>query len=78
MYVKNIDDNVNDDDLREHFSVCGKITSAKLMRDQKGISKGFGFVCFSTPDEASKAVNTFHGELVELHIWLDVIEFHSS
>lgn len=61
VYVKNIDDNVNDDDLREHFSVCGKITSAKLMRDQKGISKGFGFVCFSTPDEASKAVNTFHG-----------------
>lgn len=61
VYVKNIDDDVTDDELREHFSQCGTITSAKLMRDGKGISRGFGFVCFSTPEEAYKAVNTFHG-----------------
>ncbi|KAF8403181.1 hypothetical protein HHK36_011278 [Tetracentron sinense] len=61
IYVKNIDDNVDDDELREHFSQCGTITSAKLMRDEKGISKGFGFVCFSTSEEAHKAVNTLHG-----------------
>ncbi|KAJ4972182.1 hypothetical protein NE237_005281 [Protea cynaroides] len=61
VYVKNIADDVDDDDLREHFSQCGTITSAKLMRDDKGISKGFGFVCFSTPEEGSKAVNTLHG-----------------
>ncbi|KAA8516633.1 hypothetical protein F0562_016861 [Nyssa sinensis] len=61
VYVKNINDDVTDDELREHFSKCGTITSAKLMRDDKGISKGFGFVCFSTPEEASNAVSTFHG-----------------
>ncbi|MED6156692.1 hypothetical protein PIB30_016627 [Stylosanthes scabra] len=61
VYVKNIDDNVSDDELRDHFSACGTITSAKIMRDDKGTSKGFGFVCFSTPEEANKAVNTFHG-----------------
>ncbi|KAL6988292.1 hypothetical protein U1Q18_014042 [Sarracenia purpurea var. burkii] len=61
VYVKNIEDDVTDEELREHFSQCGTITSAKLMRDEKGISKGFGFVCFSTPEEANKAVNTFHG-----------------
>ncbi|XP_043701551.1 polyadenylate-binding protein 7-like [Telopea speciosissima] len=61
IYVKNIADDVDDDELREHFSQCGTITSAKLMRDDKGISKGFGFVCFSTPEEANKAVNTLHG-----------------
>lgn len=61
IYVKNIDDNVNDEELRDHFSACGTITSAKVMRDDKGISKGFGFVCFSTPEEANKAVTTFHG-----------------
>lgn len=60
VYVKNIDDDVNDDDLREHFSQCGVITSAKLMHDAKGISKGFGFVCFSTPEEANKAVTTMN------------------
>lgn len=61
VYVKNINDDVTDEELREHFSQCGMITSAKLMRDDKGISKGFGFVCFSTPEEANKSVNTFHG-----------------
>ncbi|KAJ1378332.1 RNA-binding domain superfamily [Sesbania bispinosa] len=62
IYVKNIDDNVSDEELRNHFSACGTITSAKVMRDGKGISKGFGFVCFTTPEEANKAVNTFHGK----------------
>ncbi|KAK4392127.1 Polyadenylate-binding protein 7 [Sesamum angolense] len=61
VYVKNIDDDVSDDELREHFSQCGTITSAKIMRDDKGVSKGFGFVCFSIPEEANKAVYTFHG-----------------
>ncbi|KAF5750455.1 polyadenylate-binding protein 7-like isoform X1 [Tripterygium wilfordii] len=61
VYVKNIDDDVTEEELREHFSQCGAITSVKLMRDEKGISRGFGFVCFSSPEEAAKAVNTFHG-----------------
>ncbi|KAI8563197.1 hypothetical protein RHMOL_Rhmol03G0094000 [Rhododendron molle] len=61
VYVKNIEDDVTEDELREHFSQCGTITSAKLMRDEKGISRGFGFVCFSTPEEAYNAVNTLHG-----------------
>nr|GEW71773.1 polyadenylate-binding protein 7 [Tanacetum cinerariifolium] len=61
VYVKNIDDDVTENELQECFSQCGTITSAKLMVNEKGISKGFGFVCFSTPDEATKAVNTFNG-----------------
>ncbi|KAL5975065.1 hypothetical protein ACLOJK_031741 [Asimina triloba] len=61
VYVKNIDDGIDDDELQELFSQCGTITSAKLMRNDKGISRGFGFVCFSTSEEANKAVNTFNG-----------------
>lgn len=68
MYVKNIDDDVTDEELRELFSQCGTITSSKLMRDDKGINKGFGFVCFSNPEEANRAVNTLHGKLIALLI----------
>ncbi|KAK9755528.1 hypothetical protein RND81_01G031900 [Saponaria officinalis] len=64
VYIKNICDEVSDEELEELFSKCGTITSAKLMRDDKGISKGFGFVCFSTPNEATKAVNSFHGYML--------------
>ncbi|KAK6929126.1 Polyadenylate-binding protein/Hyperplastic disc protein [Dillenia turbinata] len=63
VYVKNINDDVTMEELREHFSQCGTITSLKLMQDEKGINKGFGFVCFATPEEASKAVNTLHGSM---------------
>ncbi|GKD68630.1 polyadenylate-binding protein 7, partial [Tanacetum coccineum] len=50
VYVKNIDDDATENKLQECFSQCGTITSAKLMVNEKGISKGFGFLCFSTPD----------------------------
>ncbi|KAM3340339.1 polyadenylate-binding protein 7 isoform X1 [Capsicum galapagoense] len=61
VYVKNIDDDVSDTVLHELFSQCGTITSTKIMQDEKGVSKGFGFVCFSTAEEAYNAVNTFYG-----------------
>ncbi|KAK6933474.1 Polyadenylate-binding protein/Hyperplastic disc protein [Dillenia turbinata] len=63
VYVKNINDDVTVEELREHFGQCGIITSLKLVQDEKGISKGFGFVCFSTPEEASRAVHTLHGSM---------------
>ncbi|XP_073006425.1 polyadenylate-binding protein 7-like [Typha latifolia] len=63
VYIKNIDESLDDNALREHFSQCGNITSAKIMHDDKGISKGFGFVCYSTPEEAKKAVTTLHGQM---------------
>lgn len=72
--MKNIDDNVSDEELSDHFSACGTITSAKVMQDEKGISKGFGFVCFSTPEEANKAVNTFHGKQVKSMIRLGLFQ----
>ncbi|KAI3908269.1 hypothetical protein MKX01_027291 [Papaver californicum] len=61
VYVKNIDDSVNDDELRSIFSKCGTVTSVKIMLDEKGISRGFGFVCFTTLEAAYQAVNSLHG-----------------
>ncbi|KAG0330242.1 Protein phosphatase PP2A regulatory subunit B [Dissophora globulifera] len=72
LYIKNLDDEVDDEKLRQEFSVYGVITSAKVMRDEKlgegedarGASKGFGFVCFSSPDEATKAVTEMNGRML--------------
>ncbi|KAJ3113936.1 Protein phosphatase PP2A regulatory subunit B [Phlyctochytrium bullatum] len=65
LYIKNLDDSIDDEKLREVFSVYGVITSAKVMIDEsKNASKGFGFVCFSSPDEATKAVTEMNGKMV--------------
>jgi polyadenylate-binding protein len=64
LYIKNLDDTIADDKLMELFSQFGTITSCKVMRDPNGTSKGSGFVAFSTPEEASKALSEMNGKMV--------------
>ncbi|XP_034713621.1 polyadenylate-binding protein 4 [Etheostoma cragini] len=63
LYIKNLDDTIDDEKLRKEFTPFGSITSAKVMLEE-GRSKGFGFVCFSSPEEATKAVTEMNGRIV--------------
>lgn len=63
LYVKNLDDTIDDERLRKEFMAFGTITSAKVMMED-GRSKGFGFVCFSAPEEATKAVTDMNGRIM--------------
>ncbi|KAJ6310502.1 hypothetical protein OIU76_015265 [Salix suchowensis] len=64
LYVKNLDDSIGDEKLKELFSPFGTITSCKVMRDPSGISRGSGFVAFSTPEEASRALLEMNGKMI--------------
>lgn len=63
LYVKNLDDTIDDERLRKEFAPYGTITSARVMNED-GRSKGFGFVCFSAPEEATKAVTEMNGRII--------------
>nr|XP_018261030.1 polyadenylate-binding protein, cytoplasmic and nuclear [Kwoniella dejecticola CBS 10117]OBR83188.1 polyadenylate-binding protein, cytoplasmic and nuclear [Kwoniella dejecticola CBS 10117] len=64
LYVKNLDDEWDDDRLRAEFDSFGTITSCKVMKDDNEVSRGFGFVCFSAPEEATKAVSEMNGKMI--------------
>ncbi|KAJ4716283.1 Polyadenylate-binding protein [Melia azedarach] len=64
LYIKNLDDSIDDEKLKQLFSPFGNITSCKVMRDPSGISRGSGFVAFSTPEEASRALLEMNGKMV--------------
>lgn len=64
LYVKNLEDNVDDEKLRAEFAPFGTITSCKVMKDDRSTAKGFGFVCFSTPEEATRAVTEMNGRMM--------------
>lgn len=64
LYIKNLDDSIDEEKLKAEFAAYGAITSAKIMCDDKSNSRGFGFVCFSKPEEATKAVNEMNGRML--------------
>ncbi|OCT76457.1 hypothetical protein XELAEV_18031658mg [Xenopus laevis] len=63
LYVKNLSYEIDDHRLKKEFSPFGTITSAKVMREG-GRSKGFGFVCFSSPAGARKAIAAMNGKIL--------------
>ena len=65
LYIKNISEAVTDERLRDEFKAFGTIVNATVMKDDAGKSKGFGFVCYTTPDEATKAVSEMNGKIID-------------
>ncbi|XP_017697610.2 polyadenylate-binding protein 2-like [Phoenix dactylifera] len=63
LYLKNLDDTIDDERLKELFRPFGTIISCKVMVDSQGQSKGSGFVQFSSPKEANSAINEMNGKM---------------
>jgi len=66
VYVKNLSDQIDDAKLREEFAKFGAITSARVMVEATtNKSRGFGFVCFTSQEEATKAVTDMMSKMLD-------------
>jgi len=65
LYVKNLEDEIDEERLKKEFSAFGTIRSHKIMLDEKNNSKGFGFVCYTTPEEAQRAINEMNSRILQ-------------
>ncbi|KAG1587754.1 hypothetical protein G6F48_005735 [Rhizopus delemar] len=67
LYVKNLDLSIQNQDLFQLFRPYGRIVSARVMSHPvTGLSKGYGFVSFSKPEEAAAALEAMNGFMVRL------------
>ena len=57
IFVGSLPWSINNDSLKELFAEYGEVTEAVVIMDREtSKSKGFGFVTFSTPESAQKAL----------------------
>ena len=66
LYVGNLFFEVRAQDLEREFAQYGQVVNSRVVTDQTGRSKGFGYIEFSTSEEADKAIReldqkTFQG-----------------
>jgi len=69
VFIKNLSESVNDEDLKNYFGEYGTITSAVVMRDVDGKTKCFGFVNFENADDAANSVECLNGKKVDGKEW---------
>ena len=64
VYVENFENEVDVVRLKKEFSRFGSIVSATVKRDSYGNSRGAGYVCFSSHEEAKEAVFKMNGYVI--------------
>jgi len=66
LFVGNLAFDSTEDSLGGAFQGCGQVTSVRIITDKEsGMSRGFGYVEFSSSEEAGKALETMNGTDVD-------------
>ncbi|KAH7925447.1 hypothetical protein BV22DRAFT_1034015 [Leucogyrophana mollusca] len=64
LFCKNLDPEIDSNGLFTHFRQFGQIVSARVMRNENGESRGFGFVSYQMPDQAAAAMHAMNGAVL--------------
>ena len=66
LYVGNLSYKVTEDDLKDLFKEFETVTEVNVITDRAtGRSRGFGFVEFSSNNDADKAIKSLNGKTLQ-------------
>lgn len=60
VFIKNVPTSYTQKQFEDLFADCGAFNSALLVQEN-GVSKGFGYVNFTEPESAARAIEKLHG-----------------
>ncbi|RAL09807.1 nucleic acid-binding protein, partial [Aspergillus homomorphus CBS 101889] len=65
IFIGNLFYDVTAEDLKNQFSKFGTVRRVNLIHDQRGISKGFGYVDYDSVEAAQRAIQEMHLRIFE-------------
>jgi len=74
LYIGNLYYEVTDEQLQRVFSRFGEVASARIVFDNRGLSRGFGYVEFKNKEDAQAALDNLHQQVFEGRNL--VVQFH--
>ena len=74
VFIKNLNLNTTEADLRYYFGQGGPIKRVEIERDDDYRNKGFGYIYYDRPQDAEWAVENMNGYLLDGH--RIVVEFN--
>lgn len=76
LYIGNLYYEVTAEQLKNVFSRFGEVASVKIVYDNRGLSRGFGYVEFKNVDDAQTAINNLDMQVFEGRNL--VVQFHRA
>ena len=64
IFIKNLDQSIDNKALHDTFSAFGNILSCKVVMQENGQSKGYGFVHYETQEAADNAIKSVNGMMM--------------
>lgn len=73
IYIGNLSRDVTEVELREQFEKFGRVDSASIVKDRRGVSKGFAYVEMDSADEGQAAMEALKGQMLDGRT-MDIVE----